>query len=61
MFDKLKDKLFPCEKVMKRLLSNHAESIRLNSEAHERLVSACQADPKKKGCDRLQNIAIFSR
>jgi hypothetical protein len=46
---------------MKRLMSNHAESIRLNGEAHERLVSACQADPKKKGCDRLQSIAIFTR
>lgn len=61
MFDKIKQRLFPCENIMKRLMSNHAESIRLNGEAHERLVSACQADPKKKGCDRLQSIAIFTR
>lgn len=61
MLDRLKHKLFPCERVMKRLMESHAESVRKNQEAHDRLVTACQADPKKKGCDRLQNIAIFSR
>lgn len=61
MLDKLKNKLFPCEKVMKRLIDNHAESVRLNNEAQERLVTACKIDPRSKECERLPNIAFIGR
>lgn len=60
-FAKLKNRLFPCEKVMKRLMENHAVSMQLNQEAHERLISACKIDPRSKECQRLPNIAFIGR
>jgi hypothetical protein len=41
MFANLKHKLFPCERIMKRLMDSHAESVRKNNEAHEKLLTVC--------------------
>ena len=51
MLSKLKDRIFPCEKLMKRLMESHAESVRQNNEAHTKLLNACneRSCPVEKG------------
>ena len=59
MIEKLKLRLFPCEKITARLMEGHAESARKNQEAHERLIAACEkGDENKKKCEPLLDFAF---
>lgn len=64
MLGKLKERLFPCEKLVKRLMDSHADSIRMNNEAHERLQKVCRTkedcEPKeeKTKSERLQDAFL---
>jgi len=41
MLAQIREKLFPCEKVMKSLMADHAESVRKNRSAHENFRVVC--------------------
>ena len=39
--NRLNEIIFPCEKIMKELMSEHHIAVQENQEAHKRLVQAC--------------------